>query len=563
MRLFAYYIGHTFLNSLKKILKTWVAIFLFLLVFFGLIGFIAGNVLDAVVNSDSEAVEADDPDYAEAEDSQAIDEIEETVESRFGFMSALSSLPVNTLTELVLTAVLLLMLALCLFSSKGLEELFLPADVPLLFSAPVKPQAVMLFRLTANMGMQLVFSLVMAFQIPNLMQSTGFSLWGVVSILITWIYICELCVLLQLFLYILSSYSDTAKKNMKLYLLIFFGLIAAGYLFTLLRNGNDLVQSAVILFTGANTRWIPVFGWIRGFCIASIEGNIPESLLYLALLLASLGGIIALVWNLNVDYYEDALHAAERKAKKLAKANGNKEGLTERTRARSEKLVRDGFNHGSGANVYLVKALYNRFRFGWFHFVTITMLIYLGFSVFLTVLSRLKGFTTYGFVAVAISFCVVSFFRTLGNPLREDVTRDLFLMIPASPHSKLFYSVLGGLVNTALDLLLPYAIAIVGLSPSVAEAILWLVFVLTIDLYGTIVNTFIMLSVPITLPDAVQKTLQILFVYFGLLPALVMIVLGLITHSLSLWVGIGCAANLGISFLFFMLTPLFLQNGRK
>ena len=47
MRLFFYYVTHSFLNTLKKLLKTWVAVFLVLAVGGAVIGGVIGLVASA------------------------------------------------------------------------------------------------------------------------------------------------------------------------------------------------------------------------------------------------------------------------------------------------------------------------------------------------------------------------------------------------------------------------------------------------------------------------------------------------------------------------------------
>jgi predicted PurR-regulated permease PerM len=70
MRLFAYYVFHSVLNTLKKLLKTWVAVFLVLCVAGGLLGCIIGTVISFVEDQNEakvESVEEEDDDNAQEE----------------------------------------------------------------------------------------------------------------------------------------------------------------------------------------------------------------------------------------------------------------------------------------------------------------------------------------------------------------------------------------------------------------------------------------------------------------------------------------------------------------
>ena len=70
MRLFFYYAIHSFLNTLKKLLKTWVAVFLVIGLGGALIGGIIGLVASAVVKDDEpeQKIEMTDPEEETPED---------------------------------------------------------------------------------------------------------------------------------------------------------------------------------------------------------------------------------------------------------------------------------------------------------------------------------------------------------------------------------------------------------------------------------------------------------------------------------------------------------------
>jgi pimeloyl-ACP methyl ester carboxylesterase len=81
---------------------------------------------------------------------------------------------------------------------------------------------------------------------------------------------------------------------------------------------------------------------------------------------------------------------SEETAELLAAAQSEKAGVTviRRKKDRSDKLRRDGMQHGSGANVFFYKAMYNRFRFAHFGIFTKTSETYLFAAVAVSVLCR-------------------------------------------------------------------------------------------------------------------------------------------------------------------------------
>ena len=150
MRLFLYYAAHTFKNQLKKIFKSWVLIFILACALVGgLIGFTAAKIGSMVQDRNQEvseqAPEEEIPVEAEADASEEAEEDDGMIHFMFGFN--LEGVSKIAMVEFVIAAVILLILVLqALSADKSGAKIFLPADVNLLFSAPMKPQAVLLFR---------------------------------------------------------------------------------------------------------------------------------------------------------------------------------------------------------------------------------------------------------------------------------------------------------------------------------------------------------------------------------------------------------------------------------
>ena len=68
MRILPYYVIHTFINSIKKLFKTWVAIFLAICLGFGIIGGIVGVAIGSAM-----------PDEADTAIEEVIDEEDEDI----------------------------------------------------------------------------------------------------------------------------------------------------------------------------------------------------------------------------------------------------------------------------------------------------------------------------------------------------------------------------------------------------------------------------------------------------------------------------------------------------
>lgn len=546
MRLFTYYVLHTFKNQLRKLFKTWVLIFLLICIVFGVvIGLFAAAVDDA---------QPEEPGPAEAvvEETSGLDGVDITP---------------NELIELIAGGAILGVFLFMIFGAdKNGSRIFSPADVNLLFASPMKPQSVLMFRVTTQLGAAVLGSLYLLIQVPNLTLNLGMSMWTALALILAWGLTIMLATLMQVLLYALISTYPGMRRYVRTGIYVLLALIAAGYLFTLQMGGQGLLRGAVDYFNADVSRWIPIWGWLKGFCIFAAEGRPAAAGACLAAVLATGGLMIYVIWNLRVDFYEDAMAKSEEVAAVLEKAQSEKSTgfLIVRKKERSGKLKRDGFRYGAGANVFFFKTLYNRFRFAHLGFFTKTMELYLAAAVVVGLFCRANAAAA-GVVPLVLVLAVFTFFRSLGNPLEQDTMTDCFLMIPESTWKKLFWSLAGGSANCALDLLLPLLAGALIMGENPLSALLWLPFIVSFDFYATNVGAFIGFSVPVSAGKTIKQLVQVMFIYFGLLPAGMILTFGILADSTALAALLSAAVNLGLGLLFFGLSPLFLEpgNGRS
>lgn len=552
MKLFCYYAFHSIINSLKKLFKTWVAVFLVICFAFGIIAGLIGASLDKLND-------AKNPETEVVSEAATPSEVDSPEADEPGFLE-LHSITASQLMEAIVSLAFLLIVFLNIVNTDAASKIFKPADIPLLFASPMKPQSVMLFRLVCNLGMMLAASLYLLFQIPNLVLNLGMSVWGACSLLIAWAVMLICGMLFQVTLYTVCSRHPVLKKNMSKIVYAFLGLIVIGFIIYSNMRGGDYISCAVAYFAAPVTRFVPFWGWIRGFCIAAFTGNTLWCIIYAVLLLAGFVGLIALIWSLDADFYEDALESAEHAAELIEKSkNGT---ATTRTKDRSDKLRRDGFNHGCGANVFFFKSMYNRFRFATLHVFTKTFFVYLAIALIGSYFcQKITDFN--GFIIVACAMALIAFYRTLGNPLQEDTSKEFFVMIPETAGSKLLWSLLAGSANCLLDVTVPMIIAAIWLKSGIFTTIMWILFIVSMDFFGTTVGAFIGVSVPTNSGQTIKQLVQILFIYFGLAPAAVLIIIGVILEHTVLFMIIAVLVNLTVGAIFFALTPHFLENGNR
>ncbi len=550
MKLFFYYAFCSIKNQLRKLFKTWVAVFFAICLLFGVLIGLGAAALDELASEEMPPQEEE-----EVLPEEEFFPDEEMTEEDFA--------QIMQITELIAGGVILLVFVLnSLSADKNGCAVFLPADVNLLFASPMKPQSVLLFRLMTQIGMSLVLSIYLLFQVPNLVINLGVPLLGAVAIIFTWGLLLILSKLLQVLLYTLSSTYPRAKKYIRPIVFALVGIIGIVFLLYWKNSETDPLTAAVQFFNAPVTRWIPIWGWLKGFCLFALEGNILCLIISLLLLIATTVVLVWGIWTMRVDFYEDAMAKSEETAELQRAAESGNAIAIKSKKDRSEKLHRDGLNRGWGASVYFYKTMYNRFRFaplGIFTKTTVTYLIAAVGTAF--ILRFMMGVQS--FIPVALVLAGFAFFRSLGNPLSQDTGMDSFIMIPESPWAKMFYSLLGGSVSCALDLLPAMLVATVLMQANPLEAVAWILFIVTLDFYSTAVATFIDLSIPTATAKQIRSIIQIIFIYFGLLPDIAILIIGGIFSALPIAAVIAAIVNMCIGAVFFALSPLFLTNGRK
>ena len=564
MRLFLYYVTHSLFNTIKKLMKTWVAFILIVMVFGMAVGFIA-SIFDK--NDDSESTEPSETTIIQTDEGPGEEiSLQEAAsgrlaKSKIGQMMRQYGITKEQVVDLAISAVFLLILATNILNAQNSSKIFMPADVPMLFSSPLKPQSVLMFRLICTLGSSLFVSLFMLFQIPNLVINVGLSTWGAVSLVIVYALILIFSTLVQVVFYTITSKMKNGAGNIKTFLAVVYGVIALAFLAFTVLTKQPVVSALFAFFAGANTHWVPFWGWLRGISYYACTGNNVMSFVYLGLFIAACAVLVLVIWKMKADFYEDAMFAAEHKAEQLESArNAAKGGVMVREKERKGKIEREGFHYGSGANVFLYKAIFNRFRFAKLKVFSTTMIIYTIVAGVAAYLSRQYPNGDAFFIPAAI-LGVMAFYRTIGDPIREDTSKDFFILIPEKPHKKLLYSLLGCLSVTAIDLLVPIIVAAVILQANPLGVIAWFLFILSISFFATVVGTLISLSLPKDQAQTIALIVQMMFLYFGLTPSAVAVIVGILTGHLIPAVLIGAVINALTGFLVSLILPAVL--GRK
>lgn len=522
-------------------MKTWLAIFLVIFVISLIFGFVASMIDDDESYEDDEYVDV------------------ETGDDEAGFLEA-SGLTMDDALELMVGAVVLVILFFYLLNAdKNGSRIFMPADVNLLFPSPMKPQSVLMFRLSTQLGIALLGGFYMIFQLPNLTLNMGLSVWAAIALVVAWGVMSACAILLQMLLYTLASTYPSVKRFLRPVIFGVLAAIAVGFVIFARSTGLGYIASAVRFFNAPVTRFIPVWGWIKGFCVFVSEGNILGVVLTALATVVFMAVLVYVIWHIKADFYEDAMAKSEETAELLELANQEKStGLIRRKKDRSERLRRDGLTRGEGASVFFHKALYNRFRFAHLGVFTKTSELYIVAAAAVACVCRFAA-ETQSFTALGLVLAGLVFFRALGNPVVQDVNTSFFVLIPEGVWSKFFWSLFGGTANCFLDILPATVIGALILGADPLSALAWIPLIVSMDFYASSVITFIELSCPVSTGKLLKQIVGILFVYFGLAPMVICVVVGFALGAPTAGFVASAIINAALGLVFFALSPLFIE----
>lgn len=544
MKLFAYYITHTFVNSFKKLFRTWVAVLFAFILLFGIIGGIAGVILAEVADS--------------GESTEIVQESEPVAEE--GMSEAQARQLRHEITELAIGGLsfLLIIIFICTGDKSG-ANIFKMPDVNFLFTAPIKPQSVLMFRTVMQMGIAFISAIYLLGQTANLINA-GFSGGQVALLFITYAIIIFIGHLASVCTYTVAATHIKIRKYIRPAAICTVAAAAGGvFLFAKLR-GIGIYSAAVTLLTGKATRIVPIFGWLRGFVLFAMEGRPLMSIACLAAILVTCGIIMLAVWHIKVDFYEDALERAQKTEEALAAARDGKR--TKREKDRAEKINRNRDFKKEGALIFFEKSLYNRRRFSKLGLFTNTGITYITIAAAVgLLLTKLLDFPHFAVYGAVMSIAV--YLRNLGNPAAAETETHFLYTVPQSPYKKIMFITLGSVYETAADLLPAVIIAAVLLKANIFTVLLWYLLLITLDLFCTMSGIFIEIIIPSAVVPAIKALLQQMLRFMAIIPGIALLGIGFALSHATAAVIVTSVFNTAAAAVLFAVAPGFLHLGKK
>lgn len=363
------------------------------------------------------------------------------------------------------------------------------SDVNLIFTSPIKPQNVLLYGFIRQISSALMIVVFLVFQIPMLITNFNFVTNGLPILLLTLFLLFVTLSFVSLLMYgIFSKY--TKYKNLASNISKYTSVAIVGalglYIYSL--SGN-ILDNILNIFSNDYLNYIPIIGWTRALLVQCLSGFNSSTILYIGLLVITNMIFIIVLYNFNLDFYEDVLSSAEmNEVAQTYKNSGYDMKQLDNTKLKYKPWSRKGVK--SNYSSLYAKAIFSKHMLEhkktglWFFNILslIYLLISISFGLFIKDLpfSVLLMFSVY---IMAVS--------TYAGKWSSELNGHYIYLIPASSESKLFFSTLSTLIKYLSDSLILFIPAgiLTGANPlEIVFSILAYMSFATILTYGAVLN---------------------------------------------------------------------------
>lgn len=368
--------------------------------------------------------------------------------------------------EIFVSLFLLFTIAIFLFAlysgTKSVDSKFSMSDVNLIFVSPIKPQTVMLYGVIKKIALELLTSFYILYQIPNVLRNFKVPVINEVLLVLSYIvFQLVLCNVIKLLIFALN----TKYKNLGE---IIRGIIKAIILFAvvliifLVVKGNFISFNKTLIQHITYDSWvkyIPVFGWIKEIALQTIKGITISYAVYVLLMFALSAVMLYIIYNMELDFYEDMLSSAEVNERVVEAKSGKNVSGTGKTPGifkplRNTPLELKGVY---GAKVLFFKHMNEYKKRSLVFFINTYSIILFIASIILGIFAKGMTIKPIFLIAGLLLFFTAGF----GGKIYNEIYNEFIFLIPDSPQRKLFYGISSSLVKTFTDavlLFLPFGI---------------------------------------------------------------------------------------------------------
>ncbi len=393
------------------------------------------------------------------------------------------------------------------------------ADVNLIFTAPIKPNKVLLYGFIKHMGTSLLIVLFTLFQIPNIKNNFMLKGYGIWMILLTVLFYSLLYPILGMVLYVITSESIRKRNRTKRILDMLMILFATGLIFRVIGE-KDFFSAAVQYLNSGIFTWFPFVGQLRTIVSAAVYGIDTAFYLSITILTGVIAAFIVVLYKTNLDYYEDVLVATEHMEQRIkAKRQGRGSGM-EQSKVRKIKSV---FTTKGAAAIFQKHFIEYRKTSYILFFDKASFIIILAGIVFQYIMPNESEFKI--FLMLFFSAYMLFFFVVQGK-WPQEMDKPFIFLIPEPDSKKLLYSTLTENIKNFLDGILLFGIAYILYEKSLPVIIFCVISYMlygAVYIYGDIVSRRLFGSTH-------SKTMQI---FIKLFVSLVVVVPGVVLAMIA------------------------------
>lgn len=348
---------------------------------------------------------------------------------------------------------LLFVLVLTFFQlSQGVEKgssFFRQADVNFAFTAPISPKRVLIYGFIKQMMMTFWWMFILFFQIPNLKNHYPITSVGILIFVFGVFTLYFTLSVLSLIIYSMSSRKQSHRKLVSKIIYGFYGAIGIWFLIILSRV-KDVMLAVTELSSHKAFGMIPIIGWfnkIFGYVINPIDQQFVYNAIFIVITIVLL---IALLYYVNTDYYEDVLSATERRETQISAKKAGR--AVREINADKVKKVKQNFGSG-GAKAIFYKHIMEYRKNGFFFVGKETIGI-----VFIGIMA--KFFSDDASIRTVLYFSVyMLLFISMQGKWMEEIRLHYIYLIPADSVEKVFYGTLANHMKNLVDGFILFTVA--------------------------------------------------------------------------------------------------------
>lgn len=314
---------------------------------------------------------------------------------------------------------------------------FRMADVNLAFTAPIKPNHILLYGFIKQIGGTFLFLFIAICQIPNLKNNFDMKPYGTWMILLASIVYALSYPLISMVFYSWATKKTGRKKLIKRVLDIVALVIVALILLNLAKT-RSIVDTLGDVFNNPIAKYFPVIGWTSSIATAAVNGFTTEFWIGLAGILTLILGASVTLYRMNLDYYEDVLEGTEYiEAAMKAKRDGNKMMFNLKVKDKVKQKL-----SGTGASAIFFKNILELRKTAYvLFFDRSSVSVIIAAIIFKLVMPDESQVLTLSIILFFALYMLL--ILQIQGRLSSELEKHYIFLIPASTQEKLFFVTLG------------------------------------------------------------------------------------------------------------------------